>query len=184
MTFRNVAIAIVLLAAIILTLILVQRRQPPEPPPTAATPAGYYLRDAVVEGVDADGLRLYTLKAVEIVQQPASRGVSMQTVDLEYLADGAQPWRLRADAGSIPEPGDRIELHGNVSIEETLFVGPEKTIVTTPELDVDVRAHLATSDREVRIERGNYVITAVGLRADLKDQKLQLQSEVHGRFLP
>ncbi|MBT8136891.1 MAG: LPS export ABC transporter periplasmic protein LptC [Gammaproteobacteria bacterium] len=184
MNWRNFAIAVALLAATVTTWIVVQQRQPRQPQREAAPPGGYYLRDAVVEGMSPAGERLYTLRAVQITQQPASGAVSMQTVDLEYSSGGPQPWHLQADAGSINEAGDLIELFGNVRIEEMLFVGPQTTVVTTPELDVDVRAHLATSEQDVRIERGNYVITAVGLRADLKDQKLKLQSEVHGRFLP
>lgn len=184
MTLRNIAIAIALLAATILTLVLLQRRQPPKAPRSATPPAGYYLNDAVIEGMGQDGRRLYTLSAERIVQEPSSQGVGLEVVDLEYASKDTQPWRLTAERGAIPEVGDRIELYGNVTIEETLFAGPAATVVTMPELEVDLRAHLATTDKSVRIERGRYVITATGLRADLKDQKLQLQSDVHGRFLP
>ncbi|MDH3646350.1 MAG: LPS export ABC transporter periplasmic protein LptC [Gammaproteobacteria bacterium] len=172
------------MAAVTASWLLLDRREAPDEIRGPAPDSGYYLRGAVIEGMGVDGNRLYTLSAERIQQKPSNNSVSLVNVDLEYAGGDEQPWRLTADTGSIPAAGDRIELIGNVKIEETLFIGPEKTIVTTPELDVDLRAHLATTDTDVRIERGNYLLTAVGLRADLKDRKLRLQSEVHGNFLP
>ncbi|MDH3588677.1 MAG: LPS export ABC transporter periplasmic protein LptC [Gammaproteobacteria bacterium] len=184
MTLRNIIIALALLGAIVTSWLVLERRGVREEPRAPVLDSGYYLREAVVEGIGTDGTTLYTLRAERIQQAPSDNSVSLQVVDLEYSSPDGEPWSLRADEGAIPADGERISLFGNVKIEEMLFVGPETTVVTTPDLDVDLRAHLATTDSEVRIERGNYLITAVGIRADLKDRKLRLQSEVHGRFLP
>ena len=184
MTARNIVIALVLLGAVVASWLLLDRPEKLDEARGPLPDTGYYVRDAVIEGMGTDGTRLYTLSAQRIQQDISDNSVTLEDVDLEYAGTDAEPWRLTADSGSIPADGDRIELAGNVKIEEMLFIGPETTIVTTPELSVDLRAQLATSDADVRIERGNYLLTAVGLRADLKDRKLTLQSEVHGRFLP
>ena len=184
MSARNIVISIVLLGAIATSWLMLNRQKPVAPQPAAQTESGYYLRDATIEGMGQDGQRLYTLSAQRIQQKTADNSVSLEVVRLEYAGTDADPWRLTADKGSIPAEGDQIELTGNVTIEEMLFIGPEMTLVTTPELSVDLRAQLATTDANVRIQRGNYLLTAVGLRADLKDKKLRLQSEVHGHFLP
>lgn len=184
MTLRNIIIFTVLLGAVVASWLLLDRPAQENLVSEQAPDAGYYLDDAVIEGIGDDGKRLYTLSAVRIKQIIADNSVSLESVNLEYAQTDAEPWRLQADTGRIPAAGDRIELRGNVMIEEMLFLGPDTTIVRTPELDVDLRAQLATSDTDVRIQRGNYLLTAVGLRADLKDKKLRLQSEVHGHFLP
>jgi LPS export ABC transporter protein LptC len=184
MTIRSVVIAIVLATAVIASWLLLDRPEKPEDGRGTLPEAGYYLKEAVIEGMGPDGKRLYTLSAERILQLIADDSVELESVNLEYASASEEPWRLTADAGRIPADGDRIELSGNVRIEEMLFIGPDMTIVTTPELNVDLRAQLATTEADVRIERGNYLLTAVGLRADLKDRKLRLQSEVHGQFLP
>lgn len=184
MTLKNIFIATILLAAVGASWLLLKRPPADDSAGDQQSATGYYLRGAVIEGTDLDGSRLYTLTAGTIRQQPVGNSVTLQDVDLEFAGGDEQPWRLTADSGSIPAAGDLIELFGNVQLEETLFIGPEKTIVRTPELAVDLRAKLATTDAEVRIERGNYLLEAVGLRADLKDRKLSLQSKVHGNFLP
>ncbi len=181
---RKLLIAGVLFAAVVASWLLLDRPEPvPETAP-AVSESGYYLRDAVIEGMGTDGRRLYTLRAGRIVQAPADSSVTMEDVEMRYLSPGQDPWRLTATQGAIPAEGETIELRGDVTIEEVLFAGPEPTVIRAPELDVDLRAHLATTDTAVLIERGNNRITAVGLRADLKDRKLTLQSDVHGRFLP
>lgn len=183
MTARNLIIAVVLLSAIVASWLRL-RPDTARPARQPMPESGYYLREAVIDGMGEDGKRLYTLSAARIQQQVGDNSVRLDGVNLEYASADGEPWRLTADNGSIPAQGDRIELFGNVTIEEKLFAGPETTIVTTPKLDVDLRAQLATTNADVRIERGNYLLTAVGLRADLKDMKLTLQSEVHGQFLP
>ena len=184
MTLRNIIIAVVLLGGVVITWLFLESRGTGDEPRGPAPEPGYYLREATIEGIGTDGKRLYTLNAERIQQTPSDKSISLEVVELEYESRDAEPWRLRAERGAIPASGELIALSGNVKIEEMLFVGPETTILTTPELNVDLRAQLATTDKEVRIERGNYLLTAIGIRADLKDRKLTLQSEVHGRFLP
>ena len=184
MTARNIIIAAVLLGAVAASWLLLQPPRTIDGTPGPLPDSGYYVREAVIEGMGIDGKRLYTLSAQRIQQKTADNSVALEGVDLEYSGSDGEPWRLTADSGSIPAGGDRIELIGNVMIEEMLFIGPETTIVATPELSVDLRAHLATTDADVMIRRGNYLLTAIGLRADLKNRKLRLQSEVHGHFLP
>lgn len=181
---RNLIIALILLGAVTASWLLLDRPDPRDDATVQKPDDGYYLDDAVIEGIGDDGMRLYTLRALHIKQKIADNSVALEDVNLEYASADDDPWRLTADTGRIPADGDNIELSGNVLMEETLFIGPEKTMVSTPELNVDLRAQLATTDADVRIQRGNYLLTAVGLRADLKDKKLRLQSEVHGYFLP
>jgi lipopolysaccharide export system protein LptC len=49
---------------------------------------------------------------------------------------------------------------------------------------VDAATSEANTDAPVRIEFGTRSVTATGMRADLKQQRLWLQSAVHGHFTP
>ncbi len=179
---RNVLLTIVLLAAVIGSWLLFDRRQRSQPPSTPVTDSGYYLRDATIDGIGDDGKRIYTLRADRIVQDPGLNSVLLEDVNLEYALADERPWRLTADDGAIPAAGTRIELRGNVTMQEQMM--REGTTIRTPSLDIDLGTHLASTSAAVAIERGNYRMDATGMEADLKAQTLTLQSEVHGRFLP
>lgn len=184
MIWRNVAITVVLVAAILASWLLIERRSAPKRTTTTPVESGYYLRDAVIEGMDENGLRLYTLRAARIVERPGNGSVALEDVLLEYTLTDGPPWRVNATGGEIPASGDRIALHGGVTLAEQLMAGEQPTTIRTATLDVDLLEHRASTGDEVEIERGSYRMTAVGLLADLKAQTLTLQSDVHGRFLP
>lgn len=184
MNLRSASIAIALLAAIVASWLLLERRGARAPGAASTVESGYYLRDATVEGLDEDGRRIYTLRAARIVEQPGDERIVLEDVSLEYALDDGPPWQLEAGGGEIPATGTSIALRGGVTLAEHLIAGADPTTVRTPTLDIDLGSHLATTDEGVEITRGSYLITARGLRADLKAQTLTLQSEVHGRFLP
>lgn len=184
MSWRNVALSVALIAAIVTSWLLLERRGKPQRPEPEPIDAGYYLRDAVIEGMDENGTRLYTLRAARIVERPERAAVLLEEVLLEYTLTDGPPWQLNASGGEIPAAGNTISLHGGVTLAERLMAGDEPTTIRTPTLEVDLTEHVASTEREVEIERGNYRITATGLLADLKAQTLRLQSDVHGRFLP
>ena len=179
---RNLLVTILLVAAIAGSWLAFDRRQRSQPPPRPVADSGYYLRDATIEGIGEDGKRIYTLRADRIVQDPGLDSVVLEAVDLEYALADSEPWRLTADDGAIPSSGTRIELRGNVTMQEQLM--RDGTTIRTPSLDIDLRAHLASTRETVDVERGNYRMSATGMEADLKAETLTLQSEVHGKFLP
>lgn len=184
MSPRNIGITLILLVAVVASWLLLDRRQAPAPGRQGAVESGYYLRDAVIEGMDESGKRLYTLRAERIVEDPATANVVLEEVTLDYLADDGPPWVVVAAAGLIPAAGGSIALTGGVSMAEQLMPGAVPATVRTPQLDIDLVAHRAMTALAVEIERGNYRLTAIGMDADLKAQTLTLQSDVHGRFLP
>lgn len=163
---------------------LLERRPEPATESAASTETGYYVRGAVIEGIGENGNRIYTLNANRILQDPLTNGVAMEQVDLEYAVADSEPWRLQAQAGAIPDDGERIELRGDVRLMERLMAGTDPTTITTPSLDIDIVRNTAQTSESVTIGRGNYQLVATGLIADLKAQTLQLQSDVHGTFLP
>jgi LPS export ABC transporter protein LptC len=61
---------------------------------------------------------------------------------------------------------------------------PDPAIVRTERLTLDTAAQLARTDEPVTLGFGPYALAARGMRADLKAETLQLESEVNGRFNP
>ncbi len=185
MTLRNILLT--LAAAIGLGLTWrVFIAGPDDPEPRAELPAesGYYMRDAIIEGAGNDGRRLYTLRAERIVHHPEDDSVALEEVDLAYGPDPDTPWRLAAKTGRIPADGNLIHLAGNVTVSQTAPTeGPQATL-STPSLSIDIESQIARTPDPVHMTQGNYLLTGIGMEANLKEDRVRLQSDVHGRFLP
>lgn len=143
---------------------------------------GYYLRDATLEQTDATGRIELRVTAAAAEQEPASRDVQLRTLRVDYFPDTERSWVATANEGTLPPDGRTVFLEGDVRLTGTSGVGTKPAVITTEQLKLDVEASLATTSAPVRIELAPHAVTARGLRADLKRDRVQLESTVNGRF--
>lgn len=143
---------------------------------------GYYVNDATLTGTDDDGHILYRVTAATVQQTPADGSVSLQTVAVNYDPAAQVPWTLRADTGRIPPGGKMIELSGNVVAATREADSPAATI-RTDYLEFDPGTDVATTDRKVVIEYAGSTVHATGLRAMLRQDRLELLSDVTGQYV-
>ena len=103
--------------------------------------------------------------------------------------------QLRADRGQIPPDRNIIELAGDVvATTEVAAARPAAPpngrtstaplLIRTDYLELDPEAYIARTERMVAVERSRDTLLARGMRVYLKQDRLQFQSEVRGRFLP
>lgn len=183
MMWRNALGSALLVAAVAVTWWFgrVPANGPSLGPAESAT--GYYLKGANITQIGAEGQTLYELAAEEIVQNPDDDSILLETVRLDYsLPEGG--WSLEAARGRIPSSQDEIQLSGDVLATGTQTENADTAIIRTDSLNLDVKAQTASTTDPVLVEIGAYQVKSVGLQADLKENRLRLQSEVHGRFSP
>jgi LPS export ABC transporter protein LptC len=152
---------------------------PPEPPPL-----GYYMKAARIVETGEDGLPLYRVDAQHMQQDPADDSVQMDDLMLVYHTEADLDWTLTADHGSVP-PGSRtLDLFGNVVVVGRPQAESENdAVIRTSRLSVDTLTHIAKTRERVDIEWGRRRLSTIGLTADLKGERLKLESGVHGRFV-
>ena len=154
---------------------------------------GYYVRDARLTGSGPDGRILYRVSAASAEQLLADGTITMQDVAVDYEPAAQVPWKLRADRGQIPPDRNIIALAGDVTA--TTAASPATTgggdrsiaaplLIRTDYLELDPEAYIARTERTVAVERDRDTLRARGMRVYLKQDRLQFNSEVHGRFLP
>lgn len=160
---------------------LMSKPEPPQP--------GYFMTDAVVTQTGADGRPLYRMTAENIQQNPADQSVRLSQLKLDYTAEeGSSAWTLTADSGLIASIDSKtIDLQDNVTISGRPQVSgssepAELATVRTSRLRVDAANSTATTREPVSIEWGRYRMNAKGLNANLKTQRLKLESSIHGRI--
>ena len=93
------------------------------------------------------------------------------------------PWRITADAGKAEQSGNLIKLWGNVHIWQKDELG-QISELTTPYLVVKPEQQYAETDKPVMIVGAGSTTNAVGMKAFLQQDKIQLLSQVRGIHEP
>lgn len=148
-----------------------------------ALPEGYYLKFARILGTGDDGQLLYEIAADYAEQQPGE-DIAFQNVQIRYSEAAAVPWILNADVATISRNRDRVILTGHVRAISTSGFGGKETEIRTQYLEFEPDAYRAETDSRVQIRIGPRSLTATGMLALLQDNRLELKSNVSGKFVP
>jgi LPS export ABC transporter protein LptC len=144
---------------------------------------GYYLKTARILGTGSDGSLLYEIEAEHAEQQSDNR-IEFSDVHIRYSPDSDVPWTVDADMATIYADEQRVLLEGHVrAISAGGFAGSE-TEIRTQTLHLDPDNYVAETEERVQIRIGSRSLTATGMLASLKDDRLELKSNVNGKFVP
>lgn len=143
---------------------------------------GYYLRGARLTGTDDAGRVAYRVHADSLEEQGVAEGLAMSGVRVVYTPADDVTWVIEAARGSGPRDGSHLELDGGVQVRSEPADGEEPTVITTTNVRFEPSASLLVTDAPIEIRAGGWQVAATGLRAHLKDDRLELESKVHGRF--
>jgi LPS export ABC transporter protein LptC len=154
---------------------------------TAGAPArdpGYAALAARMVQTGPDGQPLYTLEAARISQQPDDNSVQLTQVQMGFRAATGQQWKARADHGELGQDTGVVQLDGNVHVAGLLPGTQEQAEISTEHLSFDTRAQVITTPDPVTLLVSGRELHARGLLARLKEGRVQLESAVHGSYLP
>ena len=185
MTWRNILNICGLLIIAVGSWYLSSSGREPEITKTVADTrfGGYYLRSARILGTDDSGQLLYEIKA-EYAEQQDDNQIELQNVLINYSSGANVPWTISADVAVISGELNVLRLSGHVvAISEEGFSG-QITEIRAPLLDIDPNEYRAETDSRVQIRIGSRSLTATGMLALLQENRLQLKSNVSGKFVP
>jgi LPS export ABC transporter protein LptC len=163
---------------------------PQREPAAAATIAeavrdpGYAARNARLVQTGPDGAPLYTLHAAQIRQEPDEGRVDMQQVQLGFRDAAGNNWTARGAHGAMGQQTGVIELDGAVHVSGIVPGTQDTTDISSEHISFDTNAQLVTTHDPVTIIMSGRRLEGQGLVANLKDRNVQLESSVHGSFLP
>ena len=145
---------------------------------------GYYINDAKLFGVDEKGQPLYQITARRLETSEQNNRLLLEDVQIEYWPRLKISWLLTATSGEVPQNEAYLDLQGGVKLAQRLEDGATGTIIKAESLRLQPENFYATTNEAVRIHLGRNQIDATGIRAYLKDNRLELESNVHGQFNP
>lgn len=185
MSIRNVIWLIVLGAAALGSWYLARSGGDAEPAAAAveAPYRGYYLESARILGTGPSGNLLYEILA-DRAEQRAGEEIEFIDVHIRYSPATEVPWTVDADTATIQPDLERVLLRGHVRAFSEAGFADNDTEIRTQYLELDPKAYLAETDARVQIRIGARSLTATGMLASLKDDRLQLKSNVSGKFVP
>jgi lipopolysaccharide export system protein LptC len=186
MAYRLLAI-VAAVALIIGVLVISAPRREGAGSPTALGPPhdpGYAARNARLIQTGADGEALYTLDAAQVAEQPDAGKVDLEQVRLGFRDSSGYQWNARADRGELAQASGVVQLEGSVHVAGVVPDSGEPAEIATEHLDFDTRAQIITSKDPVTLLVSGRELHAQGLIASLKERRVQLESAVHGSFLP
>lgn len=144
---------------------------------------GYYLKSARILGTGSDGSLLYEIEAVHAEQQTDNR-IEFSEVHIRYSPESDVPWTVDADTATIYPDQQRILLEGHVRAVSSRGFSGNDTEIRTQSLRLDPDKYLAETEERVQIRIGTRSLTATGMLASLHDSRLELKSNVNGKFVP
>ncbi len=147
-----------------------------------AASLGYYLNDAVVIGTDAQGEVLYRIIAGHVEENPDTKQLILEDIEVEYRDEAGVPWRISAASASGPMDRAYLDMHGNVSIEHLDTDTHESAIIEAADVRLVPESYFASTEGPVNVRIGDTRIAAVGLSLHLKDDKIDLESDVHAQI--
>jgi len=176
---------VLLLIAAVASGILVLRNsaEDPDQQPKPALGVGYYMKQAELTRTGETGQVLYRLQTNEATQLTTDGIVELDVVRISYDPMTEVPWDLQAEKGYILPDRNIIQLSGDVVARTREEVRAPIT-VSTDYLELDTDTYIANTDKEVAIGYTHNTVFATGLRAYLKEERLQLISDVNGHFIP
>ncbi len=143
---------------------------------------GFYLVNARILGTGPAGELLYEIEA-EHAEQRADNSIDFENVRLDYTPESDVPWTVVADTAQIDDQERRVRLSGHVRAVSNRPDSPE-TEIRTDYLELDPDAFTAETEERVQIRIGERSLTATGMLASLNDDRLELKSNVSGKFFP
>ncbi len=143
---------------------------------------GYVARDARIVETGVDGRRRYDVRAREVREQTATDSVALTQVAMDVRDERNSDWHLVADIGHMPDDARSVDLRGHVVVSGKVGGAAEPLEIRTESLHYDTQAQRATSSGEVTLLLSGKRVVAHGIDARLQEQRVLLQSRVHGRF--
>ena len=185
MSARNLLLFAILIAAAVGSWYLTRVRGHDDAGERSVDPVhrGFYLKSARILGTGPDGDLLYEIRARHAEEQ-LDGSIEFTEVRFDYSPEMDVPWTVDADSATILPARERVQLRGHVKARSSQGFSGNDTEIRTQYLELDPERYIAETDQRVQIRIGARSLTATGMLASLNDSRLELKSNVSGKFVP
>jgi len=176
--------AILAVAAVGAGLAVYQLQPVPKPPKPVPARSDYILVNFELTNLNEKGQESFSVAAPHLERDPGGKSLTIQKPAFSFPDRKEGRWVATSGTAWVADKGVEVRLDSKV-----LFTGPpdpsgDRTRFATEHLQVFPKQDLALSGDSVTVTRADSILQGVGLRADMKAHRIQLLSNVKGRYAP
>lgn len=124
------------------------------------------------------------LQATHMAHYPTDGSTQFTKPHITVFRTDHAPWHIHAERGWMGADRKLVLLRGDVLIENPAAPKARVARLTTRNLRVLIDEEYAETDQPVTLRTQSSVTHAIGMRAYLKEGRLQLLSQVRGTYAP
>lgn len=141
----------------------------------------YFMENFTQTTMNAEGRPQHRLNADLMLHYPDDGSTELVRPKLEVYNEAPSPWHVMADKGWVNKDNDLVLLTGEVQIWREGEDGRREVEVITRDVRVLPRDRYAETDQAATIRAPGTVYHAIGMRAKLNEDTLELLNRVRGR---
>lgn len=142
------------------------------------TQSEYFLVNTDNREFDDAGRIKFRLLSAEVKHNPFDDGAELKAPHVEMFEEGEREWTIDSQLGKISADGSTINLEQRVVVSSE----DQLTILRTPQLLIYPNDELAKTDKPVTLQNPYGFTRAVGLTADMRQQRVDLLDQVRGQY--
>lgn len=178
------ALGVLLLLAVFSQWLLSVNTGPSAPKTTVSHDPDYTMENFIITTMGATGAPEHRLQARYLAHYPDDGSTELTAPQFTLYERDDGPWQVSAGRGWVGGRQKFVVLRDNVLVENPQ-AGPGKAVrMTTSELEVLPDDKFAQTGQPVTLQSQNALTHAVGMRAYLDEERLQLLSKVKGTYAP
>ncbi len=157
---------------------------PVEAPPAVETRhiPDFFLSEFDLTSMDVAGAPRYRLQAQGMTHYSDDDTADITAPRMTVFRAGSAPWLASAGRGWVAAGGETVKLMDAVLIERPTRGTDQGLEIRSEELRVWPAAEFAETEHPVTLQNTLGVTRAVGMRADFKDDVVELQAQVRGEY--
>jgi len=128
-----------------------------------------------------DGKMQYDMTADKVEHMKASEVTLLTRPNLQMYRGTTYPWHVTSERAEVNPDGTEVELIDKVRVART-DERKRDTIITTTRMTVFPQKQYAQTEQAVRIDGAGGTTTGTGMKAYLKDGRMDLLSNVRGQY--
>ena len=148
----------------------------------SATGPDAFVKDINLKVMNEQGQLEYRVKALHMRHYPNDEHFTLEQPDIKIVQANGDIWHIKSEHGETTEAADIIWLLGAVDIKRPPTENSSQLHIVTSDLLVKPDDEVAETDNEATITSDEFLINAVGMKADFSKDTLELRSRVRGRY--
>ena len=148
----------------------------------SATGPDAFVKDMDLKVMNEQGQLAYRIKAQYMRHYPNDERFKLEQPDIKIVQANGDIWHIKSEQGETTEAADIIWLLGAVDIKRPPTETSSRLHIVTSDLLVIPDDEIAETDNEATITSDEFLINAVGMKADFSKDTLELRSRVRGRY--